>query len=145
MKTVRQILESKGSKVHTIGPDASVHQALVLLAEKDIGALVVTDADGSIAGVLSERDYARKIALQGRLSHQTPVRDIMTTAVISVAPDAQVEACMALMTGKHIRHLPVVVDDRLAGIITIGDVVKAIIDEQQHAITQLEGYIHDAH
>jgi len=141
MKTVRHVLDVKGSEVYTIGPDASVLQALERLAEKDVGALVVTETDGRIVGMLTERDYARKVALLGRLSRDTPVRDIMTREVICVAPEQQVDTCMALMTRKRFRHLPVVVDQRLSGIVSIGDVVKAIMDEQQFAIEQLEHYI----
>ena len=141
MKTVRHVLDVKGSEVYTIGPDASVLQALARLAEKDVGALVVTETDGRIVGMLTERDYARKVALLGRLSRDTPVRDILTREVICVAPEQQVDTCMALMTRKRFRHLPVVVDQRLSGIVSIGDVVKAIMDEQQFAIEQLEHYI----
>lgn len=141
MKTVRHILEAKGSEVYTIGPDASVLEALGRLAEKDVGALVVTGSDGRIVGMLSERDYARKVALVHRVSRDTPVRDIMTQEVICVAPEQTVETCMALMTRKRFRHLPVVVDGRLAGLVSIGDVVKTLMDEQQFAIQQLEHYI----
>jgi CBS domain-containing protein len=141
MKTVRHILEAKGSEVYTIGPEASVLEALGRLAEKDVGALVVTGSDGRIVGMLSERDYARKVALLHRVSRDTPVRDIMTQEVICVAPEQTVETCMALMTRKRFRHLPVVVDGRLAGLVSIGDVVKTLMDEQQFAIQQLEHYI----
>jgi CBS domain-containing protein len=141
MKSVRHILEAKGSEVYTIGPEASVLEALGRLAEKDVGALVVTGSDGRIVGMLSERDYARKVALLHRVSRDTPVRDIMTQEVICVAPEQTVETCMALMTRKRFRHLPVVVDGRLAGLISIGDVVKTLMDEQQFAIQQLEHYI----
>jgi CBS domain-containing protein len=141
MKSVRHILEVKGSAVYTIAPEASVLEALGRLAEKEVGALVVTGSDGRIVGMLSERDYARKVALLHRVSRDTPVRDIMTQEVICVAPEQTVDTCMALMTRKRFRHLPVVVDGRLAGLISIGDVVKAIMDEQQFAIQQLEHYI----
>jgi CBS domain-containing protein len=141
MKTVRHILGVKGSAVYTIAPEASVREALERLAEKDVGALVVTGSDGRIVGMLSERDYARKVALLDRMSRDTPVRDIMTQEVICVAPEQTVETCMALMTRKRFRHLPVVVDGRLAGLVSIGDVVKALMDEQQFAIQQLEHYI----
>lgn len=141
MKSVRHILEAKGSEVYTIGPEASVLEALGRLAEKDVGALVVTGSDGRIVGMLSERDYARKVALVHRVSRDTPVRDIMTQEVICVAPEQTVETCMALMTRKRFRHLPVVVDGRLAGLVSIGDVVKTLMDEQQFAIQQLEHYI----
>lgn len=141
MKTVRHVLEAKGSDVYTIGPDATVLEALERLAEKNVGALVVTDGEGRIVGMLSERDYARKVVLLHRISSETPVRDIMTREVICVAPEQAVDTCMALMTRKHFRHLPVVVDQRLAGLVSIGDVVKAVMDEQQFAIEQLNQYI----
>ena len=141
MKTVLHILEAKGPEVYTIGPSDSVFRALERLAEKGVGALVVTEGEGQIVGLLSERDYARKVVLLGRVSKNTPVRDIMTPEVVCVTPEQSVDTCMGLMTQKHIRHLPVVVDQRLAGLISIGDVVKAVMDEQQFAIEQLEHYI----
>jgi CBS domain-containing protein len=141
MKTVKHILEAKGSEVHTIGPDDSVLDALEKMAEKEVGALVVTEAGGQIVGLLSERDYARKVVLLGRVSKETSSRDIMTVEVVCVSPEQSVDTCMGLMTQKHIRHLPVVVDDRLAGLISIGDVVKAVIEEHKFAIEQLEHYI----
>ena len=141
MKTVRHILEAKGTEVHTIGPSASVRDALELMADKDVGALVVTEGEERIVGLLSERDYARKVILLGRFSKDTPVRDIMTAEVICVSPEQSVDTCMGLMTQKHFRHLPVVVDERLAGLISIGDVVKAVIDEHKFEIEQLEHYI----
>ena len=119
-------------------------EALKLLAEHNIGALIVLNDDASIAGILSERDYARKVALEGRVSNETRVSEIMTSDVISVSVDEKVEACMALMTGKHIRHLPVMDGEKLVGIISIGDVVKAIMSEQQQTIESLEQYIHHA-
>ncbi len=141
MKTVKHILEAKGPEVHTIEPSDSVRDALELLAEKDVGALVVTEGEGLIVGLLSERDYARKVVLLGRFSKDTLVSDIMTAEVVCVTPEQSVDTCMGLMTQKHIRHLPVVVDQRLAGLISIGDVVKAVMDEQQFEIEQLEHYI----
>ena len=141
MKNVQHLLDAKGSDIFTIGPSDSVLDALELLAEKDVGALVVTEGDGRIVGLLSERDYARKVILLGRHSDDTLVRDIMTSEVVCVTPEQSVDTCMGLMTQKHFRHLPVVVDDRLAGIISIGDVVKAVIEEHQFAIKQLEHYI----
>jgi CBS domain-containing protein len=141
MKTVKHILEAKGSRVHTIGPDDSVLDALERMAEKEIGALVVTETSGEIVGLLSERDYARKVVLLGRVSRETPTRDIMTAEVVCVSPEQSVDTCMALMTQKKFRHLPVVKDERLVGIISIGDVVKAIIDDQQFAIDELQHYI----
>jgi CBS domain-containing protein len=141
MKTVKHILEAKGSKVHTIQPDDTVLDALKRMAEQGVGALVVSEGEGRIVGLLSERDYARKVVLLGRLSKETPARDIMTSEVVCVTPEQSVDTCMGLMTQKHIRHLPVVVDDRLVGIISIGDVVKAVIDDHKFAIEQLEHYI----
>jgi CBS domain-containing protein len=141
MKTVKHILEAKGSEVHTIGPDDSVLDALERMAEREVGALVVTEASGQIVGLLSERDYARKVVLLGRLSKDTPARDIMTSEVVCVAPDQSTDTCMGLMTQKHIRHLPVVSEDRLVGIVSIGDVVKAVIDDQKFAIDELQHYI----
>ena len=141
MKTVKHILEAKGAEVHTVGPDDSVLDALERMAEKEIGALVITEASGQIVGLVSERDYARKVVLLGRLSKETPARDIMTTEVVCVAPEQSVDICMGLMTQKHIRHLPVVAENRLVGIVSIGDVVKAVIDDQQFAIDELQHYI----
>jgi CBS domain-containing protein len=142
MKTVKHILEAKGSdEVHTVGPDDSVLNALERMAEKGVGALVITEASGQIVGLLSERDYARKVVLLGRVSKDTPARDIMTTEVVCVAPEQSVDICMGLMTQKHIRHLPVVSEGRLVGIVSIGDVVKAVIDDQQFAIDELQHYI----
>jgi CBS domain-containing protein len=141
MKTVKHILEAKGSDVHTIGPDDSVLDALERMAEQEVGALVVTEGEGQIVGLLSERDYARKVVLLGRVSKETPTRDIMTAEVVCISPEQSVDTCMGLMTQKRFRHLPVVVDDRLAGIISIGDVVKAIIEDQQFAIDELQHYI----
>ena len=142
MKTVTHILEAKGSsETHTIGPDESVLDALERMAEKEVGALVVTEASGAIVGLLSERDYARKVVLLGRVSKETPTRDIMTAEVVCVSPEQSVDTCMGLMTQRHIRHLPVVAEERLVGIISIGDVVKAIIDDQKFAINELKHYI----
>ena len=140
MKSVRQLLQAKGRNVHTIAPDARVFDALKLMAEKDVGALVVTEGD-RLAGIISERDYARKVILLGKSSQDIPVRDIMTGKVITVGLDQTVEECMAIMTGKRIRHLPVTEGERLAGVLSIGDLVKAVIEEQQQEIAQLQQYI----
>ena len=140
MKTAADILQEKGSQVFNIGPDASVFQALELMADKNVGALVVLE-DQELVGMFSERDYARKVILRGRASKDTPVSDIMSGKVSVVEPDRSVEYCMALMTERRIRHLPVVNDEELVGIISIGDVVKAIISEQEFVIEQLESYI----
>ena len=140
MITVKQILDEKGHQAWTIGPEAKVFDALKLMAEKGIGALVVVEG-GRVAGILSERDYARKIALMGRFSQDTPIKDIMTSQVYGVHPSASAEECLALMTDRRIRHLPVLEKDKLTGVISIGDVVKAVISEQEFMIAQLENYI----
>jgi CBS domain-containing protein len=141
MKSLKQLLEAKGRDVYTIGPDARVFDALKLMADKSVGALIVTEG-GRIAGVISERDYARKVILLGKSSHELQVRDIMTSKVITVHPGQSVEECMALMTEKRIRHLPVTEGERLIGVLSIGDLVKEVIAEQQRTIEQLESYIH---
>jgi CBS domain-containing protein len=140
MKLVCHLLDSKGHDVVTIAPDASVLDAIRLLSDKGIGALVVMDGD-SLAGIVTERDYARKVILKGRASDATEVREIMTTDVISTSSGESVEKCMNTMTDQRIRHLPVVDDGKVCGIISIGDLVKAIIADQQQAIEQLEHYI----
>ena len=141
MKTVKQLLEGKARGLCTIGPDASVIDALKLMADKDIGALLVVEND-KLVGILSERDYARKVILHGKSSHDIPVKEIMTERVICVQPNNTVEECMALMTDKRIRHLPVIENDKLIGVLSIGDLVKETISEQQFIIKQLESYIH---
>ena len=141
MKNVAQLLEGKGREVHTIGPDARVIDALKLMAEKDVGALVVTEG-GRLAGIISERDYARKVILQGKSSHDIAVREIMTSKLVTVQSRHTVEECMALMTEKRIRHLPVTEGERLTGVLSIGDLVKEVIAEQEATIKQLESYIH---
>lgn len=140
MKTVKQLLQVKGSAVHAIAADASVLDAIKLMAEKGIGALVVLDA-GRLAGVVSERDYARKVILHGRSSQDTAVREIMTDEVVTVRSEQTVEDCMALMTDKRIRHLPVVDAGKLAGVVSIGDLVKEVIADREETIKQLESYI----
>jgi CBS domain-containing protein len=141
MTTVGGILRSKPDPiVYATTPETSVFEALKLMAEKNIGALLVKEAD-RIVGLVTERDYARKIALMARTSKETPVRDIMATAVIYVRPDQTNEECMALMTERRMRHLPVIDAGRLIGIVSIGDLVKDIISEQKFIIEQLEHYI----
>jgi CBS domain-containing protein len=140
MKIVKELLDAKGHNVWSIGPDASVLEAIKMMAEKEVGALVVTDA-GKPVGIISERDYARKVILQGRSSQETATKDIMTTAIICARLDQTVEECMAVMTERRVRHLPVVEQDKVVGIISIGDLVKAIIAEQRFVIEQLEHYI----
>jgi CBS domain-containing protein len=141
MKTVKEILEAKSHKLLSISPQTSVLDALKLMADKDVGALVVLDGDG-LAGIFSERDYARKVILHGKSSKATPVSEIMTHKVVCVRPDQSVEECMALMTDKRIRHLPVLEGRHVIGVISIGDVVKEVISEQRFVIEQLEHYIH---
>jgi len=141
MTLVSQILQLKGSHTWTIAPNATVFDALTLIAEKDIGALLVVEND-EVVGIFSERDYARKIILHGKSSKDTEVQEIMTSEVLCVSPNQSVRKCMALMTDKRIRHIPVLDDGRLVGVISIGDVVKAIIAEQQIIINHLEDYIY---
>ena len=141
MKTLKQLLEAKGRDVYSIAPDALVFDALQLMADKSVGALIVMEG-GKIAGILSERDYARKVILHGESSHDIQVRDIMTSKVFTVHPGQTVEECMGLMTEKRIRHLPVTEGERLIGVLSIGDLVKEVIAEQQQTIKQLESYIH---
>ena len=140
MKLVRHVLESKGHNVYSINPDAPVLTALQAMADHNTGALVVIENDNLI-GLISERDYARKVVLKGRLSKDTPVREIMEHRIICVSPAHSVEACMALMTEHRTRHLPVLENDKLSGLVSIGDVVKAIIEDQKFTIEQLEHYI----
>lgn len=140
MKTVADILEAKGRAVWSVQPDASVYEALTLLAEKDVGALLVMEGD-RLVGILSERDYARKVVLKGRVSRETPVREIMTSRVFFVRPEQTVDECMALMAEHDIRHLPVLDDDTVVGVISVGDVLRAIIAEKDLIIERLENYI----
>ena len=140
MKTVRQLLQGKGSQVNTIAPSATAYDAMKLMAEKNIGALLIFDGK-SLVGIISERDIARKIYLLEQPARQIPVSKIMTKEVVCVGPDRTNEECMALITDKRIRHLPVLEDGRVVGIISIGDLVKDTIAEQQFIIEQLEHYI----
>ncbi|MEZ5175360.1 MAG: CBS domain-containing protein [Acidimicrobiia bacterium] len=138
--TVAHILSHKGREVWSVDSATSVFDALELMADKNIGALVVIDA-GVLVGIISERDYARKVILRGRESRHTPVADIMTQHPVTVTPVKTVRECMALMTANRFRHLPVVDGGTLYGVVSIGDVVRAVIDEQEFVIDQLEGYI----
>lgn len=140
MMTVKEILDQKGHMAWTISPGTKVLDALKLMADKRVGALVVVEND-EIVGIISERDYARKVILKGLQSQDTPVRDIMTTEVYGVRLDTAAEECMALMTDKRIRHLPVRTEGKLAGVVSIGDVVKAVMTEQKVKIENLENYI----
>ncbi len=140
MTTVRDILREKGNQIWWVSPDTAVFYALELMAEKNVGALVVLDRE-NLAGIFSERDYARKVILKGKASKETSVEEIMTSEVTTVRPGQSVDECMALMTDKRIRHLPVFEGEKLVGLISIGDVVKAIVSEREFMIKQLENYI----
>jgi CBS domain-containing protein len=140
MATVRDLLRNKGFEVYSVEPEATVYDALTLMAEKNIGAVLVMERD-KLVGILSERDYARKVVLHGKTPVDTPAREIMTERVICIPPQETVEECMALMTEKKVRHLPVLEDDQLIGVISIGDVVKSTIAQKEFIIEQLEHYI----
>jgi len=143
MKTAQHILDAKGDDVWTVHPDDFVFDAIQEMADKDIGALVVVE-NGKLVGILSERDYARNVILKGKSSPKTPVRNIMVTRVVCARPGQTVEECMAVMTEKHVRHLPVLQNNKLVGMISLGDVVKSIIEDKEHDIEELEHYIHTA-
>jgi CBS domain-containing protein len=140
MPSMAQLLSVKGSRVWSISPQATVFDGLALMAQKDIGALLIIENHRPV-GIMSERDYARKIILDGRSSRDTPIRSIMTTPLVSVGPDDSVERAMQVMTQHRVRHLPVMDGDAVLGIVSIGDLVKVTIDHQQHTIEQLERYI----
>ena len=140
MKTVKQLVEEKSHKLLSIVPSMSVFEALQKMAEFDVGALVILD-EGRLVGIFSERDYARKLILHGKSSKETRVEDIMTTRVVCIGPDRSAEECMALMTDKRVRHLPVLEDKKVVAVISIGDVVREMIEDQKHTIEQLEQYI----
>lgn len=143
MKTVREMLLKKGNIIHSISPNKKIFEALQLMAEKEVGALLVMDGE-NLVGIISERDYARKVALEGKSSKETLVSEIMSSKVVYVESDSSTDDCMALMISKKIRHLPVFNDGKLAGVISIGDVVNAIIDEKEFEIDQLVRYITDS-
>ncbi len=145
MKTVEQILRSTGSAFWFVAPDAMVYDALALMAEKDVGALLVLESGARLVGIISERDYARKVILKGKSSLDTPVREIMSHPVTTVEPQRSVEECMAVMTARRVRHLPVLAADRVAGVVSIGDLVKADLEEKDFLIKQLENYITGTH
>jgi CBS domain-containing protein len=140
MTTVRSVLQSKSSDIWSTTPDTLVFEALKVMAEKNVGALLVMEGS-QLKGIFSERDYARKVALKGESSHHIAIRTVMTAGVISVTPEQSMEDCMALMTGKHIRHLPVIENSKVIGLISIGDIVKAIISQHEDTIKHLENYI----
>lgn len=142
MKTVREILLSKGNEICSISPESTIYEALKLMADKEIGALLVLD-NNVLQGIVSERDYARKVALEGKSSKDSLVKEIMSAKVLYVSPAQSVEECIALMINKRIRHLPVYDNSLLVGVISIGDVVKAVIDEKEFVIDQLVRYITD--
>ena len=138
---VDTILQTKGAAVYTLPESATLAEAVGALNAHNIGALVIIGAGDTIAGILSERDYARKMVLHGKASHETAVREVMTATLVSVTPKWTCDECMAVMTERHVRHLPVLDDGRLAGVISIGDVVRAVVQEQQSTITTLESFI----
>ncbi|TMB21404.1 MAG: CBS domain-containing protein [Deltaproteobacteria bacterium] len=140
MKTVAQLLRTKGHQVLSVSPDIPVFEALEVMAEKNVGALLVLEGE-RLVGIFSERDYARKVILKGKASKETPVREIMSSHVLYIRPEQTIEDCMALMTDKRVRHLPVMEAEKLVGVISIGDVVKAVIAEQEFMIEQLQNYI----
>jgi CBS domain-containing protein len=140
MKIVKDILHQKGRDIWSVSPETTVYDALSMMADKDVGALLVLEGE-QLVGIFSERDYARRVILHGKSSKLTPVKEIMSSKVYYVRPDDTVADCMGVMTEKHIRHLPVLRDERVEGVISIGDVVKAIIDDQEFTISQLERYI----
>ena len=141
MTTLKMLLKGKGHDVWSVHPDDTVLDAIKMLAEKDIGALIVTKDDKPV-GIFTERDYARNVYLKGKSSLDTAVRDVMVAPVICVTPDQTVDECMALMTAKRFRHLPIMDGDELVGMVSIGDLVKSVIAEQQFTIEQMEQYIH---
>lgn len=141
MRTVGDLLNAKGHAVYSITPEASVYDALKLMADRNVGAVLVLDAEDRIAGIISERDYARKVVLRGHTSRETPVSAIMTEEVVCVNGQMTIEECMGLMTHRRIRHLPVLEHDRVVGVVSIGDVGRAMIENQGFVIAQLEQYI----
>jgi CBS domain-containing protein len=141
METVKDLLKTKGSEVYTVSPEDKIIDAMKVMADKNIGALIVLKNSEKVVGIISERDYARNVALKGKSCTDTTVEEIMTTKVSGVTPDVTVDRCMALMTERRIRHLPVLEGNKLVGVISIGDIVKAVIVEKQHLIDDLEHYI----
>jgi CBS domain-containing protein len=144
VETVGSILANKGKTIWSVAPDTTVYDALAILADKDVGALPVV-SQGKLVGIFSERDYARKVALLGRSSREMRVHEIMTATVVTVTPDNSIEECMQIVTSHRVRHLPVLVEDRLVGIVSIGDLVNAIISSQKETIQHLSNYITGAY
>ena len=137
---VKTILDTKGHEFWSVGPQTSVYDAVRLMAEKEVGSVLVLE-NGKVQGIVTERDYARKVVLEGKTSPDTPVAEFMTTQVLCTRPEQTIEEAMALMTDKRVRHLPVLADGQITGVVSIGDLVKAVISEQQFLIQQLESYI----
>lgn len=140
--TVKELLEEKGSNVWTINQNETVYNGLLMLAKKDVGALLVIDDEGKLVGMFSERDYARKIVLFGKSSKDTRIEDMMTTEISVVKPENTIQNCLALMTKKKVRHLPVIAENKLVGIVSIGDAVNRVITDQEETIHNLEDYIY---
>jgi CBS domain-containing protein len=140
MNTIAELLETKGREVRSIEPDAQVYRAIEAMAAHGIGSLLVMEGD-ALVGIMTERDYARKVILQGKSSRDTPVKAIMTTKVICCAPSSSIDECMAVMTERKVRHLPVLHENRVVGVVSIGDLVKTIIAQQKHVIEELERYV----
>jgi CBS domain-containing protein len=140
MNTIRQVLADKGSEIWSIAPTQTVFEAIQLMAIRRVGALLVMD-EQRLAGIISERDYAREVILKGRSSKETPVQDIMTTEVVTITPESRIEESLALMSEHRVRHLPVLMQEEVVGMISIGDLVKEVIKEQRSTIEQLESYI----
>ena len=144
MTTIAQLLNTKGDQIWSVEPKATIFEALEIMSEKEIGALLVME-DGKLTGIFSERDYARKVILKGKSSKETPVGELMTKKVFYIYPQKNINDCMAMMTAKRIRHVPVIEDNQVVGIVTIGDVVNQIISEQEVTINHLENYITGSH
>ena len=144
MTTIAQLLNTKGNQIWSVEPKATIFKALEIMSEKEIGALLVME-DGKLTGIFSERDYARKVILKGKSSKETLVGELMTKKVFYIDPKKTINDCMAIMTDKHVRHLPVIENDKVIGIVTIGDVVNQIISEQEFTIQHLENYITGTH
>ena len=144
MTTIAQLLNTKGDQIWSVEPKATIFEALEIMSEKEIGALLVME-DGKLTGIFSERDYARKVILKGKSSKETPVGELMTKKVFYIDPQKTINDCMAMMTAKRIRHVPVIKDNQVMGIVTIGDVVNQIISEQEVTINHLENYITGSH